>query len=75
MLSQEALGRAYVQFARRLDEAIAPVATPLSEALRQLERSVGPVMRRLKEWSDAVAPHLQAFRALAVLVFFGFLSE
>ena len=27
MLSQEALGRAYVQFARRLDEAVAPVAT------------------------------------------------
>ena len=38
------------------------VATQLSEVLRQMERSLGPVLRTLKEWSDAAAPHLKAFR-------------
>ena len=27
-----------------------------------MERSLGPSLQRLKEWSDASAPHLQAFR-------------
>jgi hypothetical protein len=34
----------------------------LSESLRQAEYSLGPVLRRLNEWSAAAAPYLQAFR-------------
>ena len=34
----------------------------LSESLRQVEYSLGPVLRRLNEWSAAAAPYLQAFR-------------
>ena len=34
----------------------------LSESLRQAEYSLGPVLRRLNEWSAAAAPCLQAFR-------------
>ena len=33
--------------------ALSPVATQLSAAVRQLERSLGPVLDRLNEWSAA----------------------
>ena len=46
---------------RTAEEAVRPVATQLTEALRQLEFSLSPFLGRLKEWSDALAPHLQAF--------------
>ena len=42
-------------------EALSPVATQLTEALRQMQRSFDPFLRRLKEWSDAAAPYLKAF--------------
>ena len=59
---QEASERAYVRYVEPLAEAVTPVVTQLSEALRLLERSLGPSLQRLKEWSDAITPHLQAFR-------------
>ena len=34
----------------------------LSESLRQAEYSLGPVLRRLNEWSAVAAPYLQALR-------------
>ena len=43
-----------------IEEAVLPVATQLSEALRHLENSLTLLLGRLKEWSDALAPHLQA---------------
>ena len=46
---------------RTAEEAVRPVATQLTEALRQLEFSLSPFLSRLKEWSDALAPYLQAF--------------
>ena len=42
-------------------EALLPVAAQLSEAVQQLERSLGPVLARLKEWSEAAAPRMKAF--------------
>lgn len=42
-------------------EVLSPVATQLTEALRHMERSFDPFLRRLKEWSDAAAPYLKAF--------------
>lgn len=42
-------------------EALSPVVTQLSEACRQVERLLSPVLRRLQEWSAAAAPHLKAF--------------
>lgn len=58
---QEASDRTYVRYAERLTEAVTPILTPLSEASRQLGCLLGPFLQRLKKWSDANAPHLQAF--------------
>ena len=45
----------------KYERVIAAVQT-VGEALRQLEHSLGPFLRCLKEWADAAAPHLLAFR-------------
>ena len=42
-------------------EALSPIATQLSQAFRQMERSFGPALQRLREWSDTAAPLLRAF--------------
>ena len=59
---QEASDRAYVRYVEPLARAVTPVVTQLSETLRMLERSLGPSLQRLKEWSDSIEPHIQEFR-------------
>ena len=44
-----------------VEEVLSPVVTQISAALRQIECSLGPVLKRLKEWSDAAAPVLKKF--------------
>ena len=43
-----------------LGEALKPIATQLSRAIREMERSFGPVLQRFKEASHTVAPLLRA---------------
>ena len=43
-------------------EALSAVAQNIAETLQLTARSLGPVLRRLGEWSDAAAPYLREFR-------------
>jgi hypothetical protein len=56
--TQDAANRAYVRYVVPLAEAAEPVATQLSTVSQQLAASLGPFFDRLRELSDAWAPHL-----------------
>ena len=62
---QEASGRAYMRYVEPLAEAIEPVATQLSTVIQQLAVSLGPFYERLRELSEAWAPHLDKWAELA----------
>jgi len=59
--AQEASGRDYVRDFERLAQTATPVATQVTAAVRQMERSLGPVLERLNEWAAAAAPFLEEF--------------
>ncbi len=63
--AQEAADRAYVSYVEPLAEAIAPVATQLSAVVQQLAVSLGPFHERLRELSEALAPHLAKWSEFA----------
>ncbi len=56
---QEASGRTYFRDFERMAQAATPIATQVSEAIRQTKRSLGPVLETLNEWSAAAAPILE----------------
>ena len=62
---QETSGRTYVRDFERLAQAATPIATQVSAAVRQMERSLGPVLETLNEWSAATAPILEEFNRIA----------
>ena len=59
--SQEAANRAYVRYV----EPMASAATDYSTVIQQLAGSLGPVYERLRELSEAWAPHLVKWAELA----------
>lgn len=61
--AQEASGRDYVRDFERLAQTATPVATQVTAAVRQMERSLGPVLERLNEWAAAAAPFLEELHA------------
>ena len=63
--AQEASGRKYVRDIERLVPAATPVAAQVTAAVRQMERSLGPVLDRLNEWAAAAAPVLDKWSRLA----------
>ncbi len=63
--AQEASGRTYVRDVERLVQAATPVATQVAAAVRQMERSLGPVLDRLNEWAAAAAPVLEEWSRIA----------
>ena len=63
--AQEASGRDYVRDFERLAQTATPVATQVTAAVRQMERSLGPVLERLNEWAAAAAPFLEEFTRIA----------
>ncbi|MYH29741.1 MAG: hypothetical protein F4137_13005 [Acidobacteria bacterium] len=62
---QETSGREYVRNVERLAQAAAPIAAQVSEAARQMVRSLGPALEALNTWSVAAAPILEEFNRLA----------
>ena len=62
---QATSGRTYVRDFERLAQAATPIATQVSAAVRQMERSLGPVLETLNAWSGAVAPFLEEFERTA----------
>ena len=46
-------------------QALSPVAPQVLAAARQMERSLGPVLETLNEWSAAAAPFLEEFERTA----------
>ena len=62
---QEVSGRTYVRDFDRLAQAATPVVTQVSAAVRQMERSLGPVLDRLNEWAAAAAPVLDKWSRIA----------
>ena len=62
---QKTSGRTYVRDFERLAQAATPIATQVSAAVRQMERSLSPVLETLNEWSAAVAPILEEFNRIA----------
>ena len=65
--AQEAAGRAYVRNAEPLAKATIRVAAQVDAAVRQMERSLGPVLQRLNEWAAATAPFLEEFNRMAAV--------
>ena len=63
--TQDAADRVYVRYVEPLAEAIEPVATQLSTVIQQLAVPLGPVYERLRELSEAWAPHLANWAELA----------
>ena len=63
--AQEASGRVYVRDIERLVQAATPVAGQVTAAVRQMERSLGPVLDRLNEWATAAAPFLEKWTRIA----------
>lgn len=63
--TQDAANRAYVRYVEPLAEAIEPVATQLLTVTQQLAVPLGPVYERLRELSEAWAPHLAKWAGLA----------
>ena len=60
---RESSGRTYV---RDIEiKAATPVAAQVTAAVRQVEGSLGPALKRLKEWSAAAAPFLEEFERTA----------
>ena len=65
--AQELSGRTYVRDIERLVPAATPVAAQVDAAVRQMERSLGPVLDRLNEWAAAAAPFLEEFNRMAAV--------
>lgn len=65
---QETSGRTYVRDFERLAQAATPIATQVSVAVRQMERSLAPALETLNAWSVAAAPILEEFNRLAATV-------
>ena len=63
--AQKAAGRAYFRHVEPLAKAMTPVASHVDAALRQVARSLGPVLQRLNEWATAAAPLLEEFNRKA----------
>lgn len=63
--TQDAANRAYVRYVVPLAEAAEPVATRLSTVSQQLAASLGPFFDRLRDLSDAWAPHLAKWAEVA----------
>ena len=63
--AQEAAGRAYVRHVEPLAKAMTPVAAQVDAAVREMSRSLGPVLQRLNEWAAAAAPLLEEFDRMA----------
>ena len=59
--AQESSGRVY----ERLVQGTTPLAMQVTEAIRQAERSLGPVLDRLDEWSIAAAPFFEKVNRIA----------
>ncbi len=64
---QETSGRRYVRSLERQTQAATPIATQVSAAVRKAERSLGPVLDTLNEWSAAAAPILEEFNRIAAV--------
>jgi hypothetical protein len=62
---QETSDREYVRNVERLAQAATPIAAQVSEAARQMARSLGPAMGALKAWSAAAAPFREEFERTA----------
>ena len=66
--AREVAGRTCVLDYNRLAQAATPVVTQATAAVRQMEGSLGPVLKRLNEWSAAAAPFLEKWSRMAEAV-------
>lgn len=65
--AQEAAGPTYFRHFEPLAKAMTPVAAQVDAAVRQMERSLGPVLQSLNEWAAAAAPFLEEFNRMAAV--------